>query len=307
MSAIDQTVPPNQVQHLDVPTARRYELADFLRSRRARLGPEDVGLPPGRRRRTPGLRREEVAELAGVGLTWYTWLEQGREIRASAEVVEAVGTALRLNADERDHLHTLAGTPQSRQFDGAREIPATVQAVLDALDPHPAYVVNARYDLVAWNRADAALHGDFEHLPRCDRNLLWLVFTDPAWREMLVDYDTDVALMVARFRAAMGRHVGEPTWSRLVSRLSDASPAFREIWDRHEVVGAVSKVKRFLHPRVGFLRLDYTALRIAEVPECELRVFTPADEPSRLALERLASEPLRRTEIADVRTELLAV
>ena len=301
----DRTPPPERMPRSDIaesagpsqlegPAARRHELADFLRSRRARLAPEDVGLPPGRRRRTPGLRREEVAELAGVGLTWYTWLEQGREIRASADVVEAVATALRLNADERDHLHALAGTPHSRHVDGGHEIPASVQAILDALDPCPAYVLNAHYDVLAWNRAEAALVGGFEQLVRRDRNMLWLVFTDPAWRELLIDYETDVSLMVARFRAAMGRHVGEPAWSSLVGRLSEASPAFREIWERHEVVGAVSKGKRFLHPRIGFLRLEHTTLRIAEVPECELRVYTPADEASRLAMERLASAPLPR-------------
>jgi len=160
---------------------RRRELASFLRTRRERLAPEDVGLPPGYRRRTPGLRREEVAQLSGVGVTWYTWLEQGRPINASAQVLEAVARTLRLDVSERSHLFTLAGVAdQSTRFVESCE-PA-VRDLVEGMDPYPAVLVGPRYDILAWNRAYAALQGDVSRLPQRYRNVMWLAFTQPTWR-----------------------------------------------------------------------------------------------------------------------------
>jgi transcriptional regulator with XRE-family HTH domain len=273
-----------------VAIARRKELADFLRSRRARLGPEDVGLPNGLRRRTPGLRREEVAQLAGVGVTWYTWLEQGREISVSRQVLEAICRALRLDAAERVHLNTLAGIdvqPVPAQLD---TVPPAVQAMLDELDPCPAYVVNARYDVVAWNHAEAALVCDFGRLPSADRNILWLMFTDPAWRGLLIDWEHDAAWVAAQFRAAMARHVGESHWTGLVERLQEASEDFREMWQRHEVAAPVSKTKRYVHPQEGLVTLNAVSLRLSEAPDCRVVACIPADAASRAAMERLTRE-----------------
>src|SRR5438270_1294027 len=193
--------------------ARRDELGAFLRSRRERVTPEEVGLAPGLRRRTPGLRREEVAQLAGVGVTWYTWLEQGRPINASAQVLEAVARTLRLDDSERSHLFTLAGVqdPETRVV---RVCEPALRELVEAMDPYPALLVSARYDILAWNRAEAALKGDYSSLPERYRNVLWLLFTQPAWRELLVDQG-DVAYLVARFRAAMAEHIGEPAWNEL--------------------------------------------------------------------------------------------
>ncbi len=281
-------IPPvANVLDLDGPTARRRELADFLRTRRARLSPEDVGLPPGRRRRTLGLRREEVAELASVGVTWYTWLEQGRTIKPSAEVIEAIASALRLDHAEVDHLHALAGTVPFEHPEGSRCVTPQMRLILEALEPCPAAITNARYDVLAWNRAEAALLGDFGLLPEADRNLLWLAFTNPVWKRLLMDYDDSVRRMVARFRASMSPHVGEPAWVALLGRLIAASPDFSRVWERHEVSGVTTKTKRYLHPRVGLLSLDHTILHLADAPDAELRVYTPADEESRLAMVRL--------------------
>ncbi|HEX3607137.1 MAG TPA: helix-turn-helix transcriptional regulator [Candidatus Dormibacteraeota bacterium] len=269
--------------------ARRRELADFLRSRRARLGPEDVGLPNGVRRRTPGLRREEVALIAGVGVTWYTWLEQGREISVSRLVLESICRALRLDAAERAHLNTLAGldvAPIAAQLD---TVPPAVQAMLDELDPCPAYVLNARYDVLAWNRAESALIGDLGALSCTDRNILWLLFTDPAWRSLLVDWEHDAAWVVAQFRAAMARHVGESHWVSLVERLQAASEDFGTMWDRHEVAGTRSRSKTYRHPRVGLLTVNPVSMRLAESPDCRVMVCVPADAASRTALEELAA------------------
>ncbi len=267
--------------------ARRRELAAFLRSRRERITPEDVGLPPGRRRRTPGLRREEVAELAAVGVTWYTWLEQGRDIRASRDVLDAIARSLRLTHSERGHLFALAGVEADEHHHHGEGLEPQVRAILDALDPLPAIACNARTDVLAWNSSYAAVLFDFESVPVEERNLLWLAFTSPAWRRLLVEYDDDVRRMVARFRAAMGHHVGEPEWSSLVERLQDTSPAFVPLWERHEVLGVIRRTKQFLNPMVGIVRLDHTALRTGEVPECEIRVYTPADEESRASIDRL--------------------
>ena len=265
---------------------RRRELSAFLRTRRERLSPEDVGLPPGYRRRTPGLRREEVAQLSAVGVTWYTWLEQGRPINASAQVLEAVARTLRLDDSERSHLFTLAGVPDANPR--ATEVwePA-VQELVDALDPFPAFVVSARYDVLAWNRAETALKGDYSTLPDRYRNVMWLLFTQPAWHGLLLDQE-DVAYVVARFRASMADHMGEPAWTELVEELSAQSPEFAELWERHDVAAAVTRVKRFLHPEVGLIRLVTTGLWVSERPGVRLIACTPADDEARTGLARLA-------------------
>ncbi len=266
---------------------RRRELASFLRTRRERLTAEDVGLPPGYRRRTPGLRREEVALLSGVGVTWYTWLEQGRRINASAQVLEAVARTLRLDEHERSHLFTLAGAPDPAAPRLVETVEPAVQQLVDALDPYPACVVTSRCDILSWNRAEAALKGDYSTLPERYRNVLWLLFTQPAWRELLVDR-ADAAYVVARFRAAMAEHVGEPAWISLVEELSSCSAEFAQLWERHDVAGATSRVKRFLHPEVGLIRLVSTTLWLSERPGVRVLACTPADEEAQRALVRLS-------------------
>src|SRR5689334_19482042 len=159
---------------------RRRELAAFLRSRRERLTPAEVGLPAGGRRRTPGLRREEVASLAGVGMTWYTWLEQGRDINASDQVLAALARTLRLDPHEQAHLFTLAGVPVAGASSDDQVISPEIRAVLDQLHPYPAYVTNGRYDLLAYNRAYTALLGNLDALPFLERNTLWILFAKRA-------------------------------------------------------------------------------------------------------------------------------
>jgi transcriptional regulator with XRE-family HTH domain len=209
--------------------ARRSELAAFLRSRRDRLAPEAVGLPRGTRRRAPGLRREEVAQLAGVGVTWYTWLEQGRSINVSAQVLSAIARALRLSADERDHMFTLAGLPSPATERDEDVLTEALRAIVDNLEPLPAHVVTPRYDLLAWNQADARLLGDFGALPPERRNVLWLLFTEPAWRDMYGGWDGETARQtVARFRRSFAAHVDDPSWQGLVDELSERSSEFSD-------------------------------------------------------------------------------
>jgi transcriptional regulator with XRE-family HTH domain len=266
---------------------RRRELGAFLRSRRERIRPEQVGLPPSRRRRTPGLRREEVAQLAGVGITWYTWLEQGRDIHPSAQVLDAIARTLQLDAHEQSHLFTLAGMATTTIADQCLHMCPTAQPLVDQLEPFPAMIVNARLDLLGFNRVYASFFSDLESMPVEDRNILWLVFTHPEWRATVVDWDDVVGRMVAEFRASMAEHLDEPSWKTLVARLHAASPEFTAFWERHDVLGAESRTKRARHPTVGLLSLDYTNLWLGQGLGTRIVAFSPADERTRRKLESL--------------------
>jgi transcriptional regulator with XRE-family HTH domain len=266
---------------------RRRELGAFLRSRRERITPEQVGLRTSRRRRTPGLRREEVAQLAGVGVTWYTWLEQGRDINASPQVLAAIARALLFDPQERTHLFTLAGVADETVAEECRVLAPTVQTILDQLEPFPALAVNGRYDLIAFNRIWASGFPDVTSLPSEDRNCLWLMFTAPAWRRVVVDWEEESSRMVARYRAAMAEHVAEPAWKALPSRLRGASREFAEVWDRHDVEAVEPRVKRIKHPLVGLLELDYTYLWLQRGVGTRIVVYTPVDARNRDRLERL--------------------
>ena len=266
---------------------RRDELAAFLRSRRDRLAPEAVGLPPAPRRRAPGLRREEVAQLAGVGITWYTWLEQGRPINASATVYDAIARALRLDRHERAHLFTLAGHADPEHDRVPDTVPGPVQAVLDALDPVPARLVNARWDVLAYNRAEAAVMGDYALRPPQERNIVWLLFCDPQLRERIPAWSDDAGYVLAQLRAAMADHVGEPAWRDLVEVLSERSADFRRMWARHDVTGPATRVKQLRHPEVGLLRFETATLLLPDIPGARMTVHTPIDDATWSALRAL--------------------
>ncbi|MBO4274923.1 helix-turn-helix transcriptional regulator [Microbispora triticiradicis] len=275
---------------------RRQELAAFLRSRRERIRPEDVGLPPGLRRRTPGLRREEVAQLAGVGVTWYTWLEQGRPINASAQVLDAVARTLRLDAAEREHLYRLADMPEaSGPGDDGHLLGPEVHTILRHLNPLPACVYNARYDLLAWNEAYGAVFasvvGEGAGRPAAERNVLWRVFTLPDCCCPLANKEEELPQMVATLRAAFGRHLGEPAWTGFVARLSEASPLFARMWATHDVARPGVRMKLFKHSAVGMIRMASTSMALAAPPEARVVVYTPMDDDSRWRVEWLRAHP----------------
>ncbi|MFI6847435.1 helix-turn-helix transcriptional regulator [Kitasatospora sp. NBC_00085] len=272
---------------------RRTELARFLKACRARVTPEDVGLPPGLRRRTPGLRREEVAQLAGVGVTWYTWLEQGRPINASEQVLLAVARALRLDATEREHLFRLAGVaavPRSPSDPPVLE-PST-QVILDALAPLPAAVSNARFDVLMYNRGYESLFGtDRSVTPNGTFNSIWCtLFSDPCCNPFL-NRDEALPRMVAVLRSAYGKHVGEPVWEEHVQQLYAGSELFRELWDRQEVAPPATWLRVFRHPEVGVLRLNASYLTMPGVPETYIVVYLPEGLEDRERIERLAALP----------------
>ena len=265
---------------------RRAELADFLRTRREAVRPEDVGLPGGGRRRTLGLRREEVVQLAGVGATWYTWLEQGRDVRASASVLEAVAGALQLTPAERAHLILLGRGEQVPPVKAPKErVHPTVRKLVEGLDPNPACIIGRRYDFLAWNDAHSAVFGDPGEMPDGRRNLLWSVFTDPARRTLHTDWNEGARRLAARFRAQAARHVGDPDFERLISALRGASPEFREWWELHEVASSGVGRKVLKHPKVGKLVFEHAVFRPEESPEHRFVIYSAvpvANTPEKL-------------------------
>jgi hypothetical protein len=272
-----------------VATARRTELAAFLRACRERITPEAVGLPPGPRRRTPGLRREEVANLAGVGVTWYSWLEQGRPINASEQVVEAISRTLRLDAAERDHLYQLAELPPPGSG-SVIGISDELQEILDALDPLPANLTNARYDLLGWNASYAAIFpgivGDAGR-----RNTVWCIFTTPACCNPLVRPGDELDRLVAMLRSGYGRHVGEPEWETFLDQLRAASPLFAQMWAQQKVAAPGSMRKVFRHAAVGEIRATTMSLAVTGSTETRIVVYRADDVESRERMAWLREHP----------------
>lgn len=256
---------------------RARELGALLRSRRERLQPTDVGLPAGRRRRTRGLRREEVAMLAAISPTYYAFLEQGRDVTPSRQVLDSLADALRLEPAERAHLHALVhGTHEPAA--AAEHIAAGVAGLVDRLDPYPTYVTGRRWDVLAANRTARALYVDWPSLPPDERNMIWWMLTAPAARELFVDWPAEAARQLGRFRAAAARHPDDPSFRELVERLHAASPEVREWWPRHDVIPLGSGSKRMHHPAVGEFELHHVVLQVADAPEQKLVTFSGDDE-----------------------------
>ena len=267
---------------------RRADLAEFLRARRAALSPADVGLAAGGRRRTAGLRREEVALLAGVSVSWYTWLEQGRPINASEAVLDALARTLRLDPVERDYLRALAGHPHRRAIDPARDTaPEEVQRLLDALDPCPAYALGPRWDFLAWNAAQHRLYPAIDTMAAADRNLVWLLFADADVRALVGDWELEARRVLSQFRAETTPFRDDPAVGALVVRLRGTSPEFAAWWPRHDVGGFERRIRTFHHPRAGLLRFDHHQLVPAGEPD--VRVIVHLRVSGDDSVERLAA------------------
>src|SRR5580704_619549 len=272
------------------PPASRNELADLLRSRRHRLTPADVGLPEGSRRRTAGLRREEVAQLAGVSTTYYTFLEQGRGVRPSRQVVAALAGALRLSSAERAHLFQLAGiTPAADDQAQAETVVPVVGVMVDRLDPFPAYLKGRRWDVLAANRAARALFADWPARMPEDRNKVWWMFTDPAARKVYMRWEQEASDMLGRFRAAAARRLDDPDFTDLIERLHQASPEVRSWWPRHDVQPLAGGTKHLHHPALGDVAFQHAVLQVADHPEQHL-VYFSTDEIPQAKLAALAAE-----------------
>ncbi len=254
---------------------RREDLGAFLRARRERVSPKEAGIPNGKRRRTPGLRREEAAELAGVGVAWYTWLEQGRDIRVSAQALEGIARALRLTADERIHLFGLARqeTPILPPM-----FSETVSPILQQILDHqtgPSYITNIRRDVLAWNSAACTVFGDYGALPPEDRNILRRIFLDPTQRVFHQHWAQDAQDILARFRADAIPYLDDPNFQTLIQELEASSPEFRAWWPLQNVERKGQGWKEFRHPTGGHLVMAYTALQVIAQPDLRMVVFTP--------------------------------
>ncbi|WP_016701081.1 helix-turn-helix transcriptional regulator [Actinoalloteichus spitiensis] len=266
--------------------SRRAQLRDFLRSRRARVSPERVGLPAGPRRRTPGLRREELAVLAGVGVSWYTWLEQGRAIRVSGQVLDAISSALLLDETERHHLYLLAGLNPPAVPSATAPSPATpeLRRLVDAWLPNPAHILDRHWNFVLVNEAAAAVFG----YPGADGNCLRSFFTDPGYRTGSRHWDDTAAGIVAEFRADAARFPDDPVFPALVERLRSDSPEFATLWSRHDVRVGTHGVKEFHHAEAGRLVFEHSVLRFPDRPELRLVLHLPDPATgTRDTLERL--------------------
>lgn len=254
--------------------ARRTELGDFLRSRRERLDPEAAGLPTVRRRRTPGLRREEVAFLAGIGIDWYVRLEQGRTVNPSAATINAVARALRLDRAEHAHLKALAGGGQHRAFE--REVvPEAVRRIVEGLD-RPAYVTGLRWDVLVWNQAADEVFA-FSRLADCDRNILISMFTRAGTRSLFGPAWPDEARrMLAQFRPTYDLWAADPAFGELIGRLRTGSSEFAGWWDAHDVREATAGQKIMNHPTRGALRFEYATFQANDDPALKLAIYAPA-------------------------------
>jgi transcriptional regulator with XRE-family HTH domain len=266
---------------------RRDDLAEFLRARRDALTPADVGLPEGRGRRTKGLRREEVALLAGVSVTWYTWLEQGRPINASVDVLDALSRTLRLSEAEHQHLLTLAHPSTADRAPLPEHAPDALVRLIVSMDPAPAYVLGPRWEFLAWNTAQSRLYPMIDHLEGDDCNLLWVMFAEPTARELVADWPDQSRRILAEFRAGTVELRGDAKVQRLVERLQAASTEFGAWWPQLDVAQFETRVRRYHHPRAGDLAFEYQQLTPSEWPG--LKVVCQLPLPGDDSAERLAA------------------
>lgn len=239
------------------------------------LSPSELGLPPGGRRRTPGLRREEVSQSAGISVTWYTWLEQGREINVSDQVLNAIARTLRLDEAERAHLFALSGHVLPVEPANTKAaVSSSLHELLRALNPYPSYLMNSRWDIVAWNDAYSCLFSHIETIDEHERNLLWFVFVHPAVRKLLADWEFEARRLLAQFRSENGIHLAEPSFTRLVDALMSTSQEFRNWWPRHDVAVFSPRRREFNHPAVGHLTLEHHKMIPSDHPELRLVMYT---------------------------------
>ncbi|WP_274654732.1 helix-turn-helix transcriptional regulator [Paenibacillus humicola] len=267
-----------------MPDTHRLEaLGAFLRSKRASIKPQSVGLPAGARRRTPGLRREEIAQLAGVSATWYTWLEQGRDINVSAQVLDAIAGALRLTKDERDYMAALAlgngqgiGADPAAAEDGP-EIAPSLRRVLRELRSCPTILSDRRCHIVGWNRAAAHVFVDFDRIPFAERNLIRLLFTRKELRSLAVNWEHFVEGFLAIFRTYYGQYVGDEWYDRFIREMSGLHPEFQTLWQRSRVSRAPEVTVEFRHSRAGKMLFELTSFQVHGSTDLRCSVYSPVE------------------------------
>ncbi len=272
---------------------RRREMAMFLKVRRARRQPEDVGLPRSGRRRTPGLRRGEVAAVAGVSTEWYTWLEQARDVRPSASALQRIAAALRLEPGEAQHLLTLAGYGTQENGNGTSHqimaVHPSIQRLIDQLGHCPAWVIGERWDILAWNDAATVIFGDLAAMRGIERNALYQTFLGTRLPRTLVDWSLHARDCVAKFRVAHARNVEDPWFMELVHVLRTRSPEFTAWWKTHDVQLPRGGVKHYDHSHAGRLSFDYTVLDLADARPATVQLVTYVPVPGTDTRDKMAA------------------
>jgi len=295
-----------------MPTETDNRLGTYLKDRRTRLDPAALGFSAARRR-TSGLRREEVAQRSNISPTWYTWLEQGRGGAPSAEVLNRIAAALMLTDIEREHLFLLGlGRPPEVRYKASEGVTPRLQRVLDALEVSPALVKTATWDIVAWNRAAAVVLTDYGKLPEGERNILRLIFGNPRIRDKQYDWDSVARFVVGAFRADVARAGLASEVGELVSELRSVSAEFDALWQNNEVLshGDGDGVKRLQHPKLGPIELEYSAFSVEGRPDLGMIVYAPLDDDVARRIRALAahapiSPPMRDQDVpeTDMRLE----
>lgn len=255
-------------------SSRRRELAEFLRARRARLTPAMAGIEAGPRRRVAGLRREEVAQLSGISPTWYSWIEQGRDVSLSLAALARLAAALRLSAAERAYLFDLAGKSRPDEAGEPGDVPPAIAAAVDAIST-PAYLLDRFWDARAWNGAAARLFVNWLDGAAGSRNLLRYVFLEPAARSLICDWEIRARRIAAEFRADVGTHLTDPAAETLIGELKERSPFFAQAWDERGVIGRAGGERRFDHPEDGPARYEQIGFNLASQPSFKLVVLVP--------------------------------
>ena len=271
--------------------SRYKELGDFLKTRRAKISPLQVGLSKSPRRRTPGLRREEVASLSGIGITWYTWLEQGRDIQVSSQVLESLSRVLMLNDDEIRHLYTLANQTSPVNIPPYyQDVNPMLQRVLDSLSLSPSMIFDTRWNIIAWNRAAELVMLDFGKIDIAQRNYIWLIFTNLKFKELFNNWDNQAQGLVARFRAECGKYIEDPWVTEFVQKLKKESREFDKWWSMHDVENEKGNYKIFNHPIVGKLTFEHTSFFVSDNMSLKLFVNAPApDTDTEVKMKKLMS------------------
>ncbi|WP_331654383.1 helix-turn-helix transcriptional regulator [Aminipila sp.] len=258
---------------------RYKELADFLKTRRAKILPSQVGISTATPRRTPGLRREEVAQLAGIGITWYTWLEQGRPIRVSTQVIESLSKVLLLDKQERIHLYLLANQPLPVDIPGYQgTVSPILQHVLDSLIFCPSLITDQRWNVIAWNKAAYFMFGDFCEMNVRERNIVWAMFTDNKYKQLFVDWNLHAKGLLGRFRSTCGQYIEDSWLAQFIDDLKMQSGEFNLWWPLYEIESNSEKYKQLNHPIVGILDFEVSNFDVSDNSGLKLIVHTPLPE-----------------------------
>ncbi|EKQ52813.1 helix-turn-helix transcriptional regulator [Clostridium sp. Maddingley MBC34-26] len=255
---------------------RYKELADFLKTRRKKVLPSQVGLSLGTRRRTQGLRREEVCQLAGIGLTWYTWLEQGRTIQVSTQVIESLSRVLLLNKQERIHLYSLANLPIPVDIPAYQEtVSPILQHVLDNLVFSPSLIMDQRWNVIAWNKAACSILGNFNEMNDRERNIVWAMFTDNKYKQLYVHWDLHAKGLLGRFRSTCGQYINDSWLAQFIDDIKMESIEFNLWWPLHEVQSDNEVYKQLNHPIAGTLNFEVSKYNVFDNSGLTLIIHTP--------------------------------